>query len=102
MKIELLYFEGCPGWEKAFRNLKKVLEEEGHQDYVELIRVEDRKDAKKHDFPGSPTVRINGIDVSGKKTEGHCLGCRTYRYLGDVYSYPPKEMIRGFLKELKS
>jgi hypothetical protein len=29
MKIELLYFDGCPSWENGLKNLEAALQEEG-------------------------------------------------------------------------
>jgi hypothetical protein len=39
MRIELLYFEGCPTYRNAEEDLRKVLAEEGVEAEVELIAV---------------------------------------------------------------
>jgi len=45
MKIELLYFDGCPSWKNGLKNLETALEEEGLTASVEMVRVIDDNDA---------------------------------------------------------
>jgi ectoine hydroxylase-related dioxygenase (phytanoyl-CoA dioxygenase family) len=41
MKIELLYFDGCPSWENGLINLKAALREEALPASVEMVKVTD-------------------------------------------------------------
>ena len=41
MKIELLYFDGCPSWENGLKNLEAALQEEDLSVPVELVKVID-------------------------------------------------------------
>ena len=64
-----------------------------------FVKAED--EAKRLKFIGSPTIRINREDVepeTDQRTEyqGHC---RMYLYQGQLFSWPPKQMIRDALKK---
>ena len=63
MQVELLWFQGCPSHENAERMLRSVLNEVGLDVPIERIQVEDEETGPGVCFPGSPTIRINGIDV---------------------------------------
>lgn len=62
MKIELLYFEGCPSWQTALENVRSALRMEGQDVPVELVQVVDNEDAAQRRFLGSPSFRINGVE----------------------------------------
>ena len=63
MKIELLYFEGCPSYAELLPRLSELIANEGIHDQVQLRRVETPEEAERERFLGSPTVRIDGVDV---------------------------------------
>lgn len=99
MKIEVLYFEGCPNVRPAVERLKFVLQGEGVADEITEIEIEDEAAARKLQFPGSPTIRINGRDIdpdAGKGT-GAVFACR--RYKGGL---PNENMIRRAVKEARA
>jgi hypothetical protein len=58
MKVQVLYFDGCPTYGAAVKMLRKVLADEGVQAEVELVAVNTDKDACRLRFPGSPTIRV--------------------------------------------
>ncbi|TAK56562.1 MAG: hypothetical protein EPO22_13555, partial [Dehalococcoidia bacterium] len=62
MKIELLWFDGCPNHEHARALLEDVLRELGVRQSIETIRVDDAASAEAAHFPGSPTIRVDGVD----------------------------------------
>jgi hypothetical protein len=45
MKIELLYFDGCPSWQTGLDNLRSALRAEGLNVPVELVEVLNDDDA---------------------------------------------------------
>ncbi len=96
MKIELLYFEGCPSWKEAEKNLKAVMEELRLTEPVQYIRVETNDQAGRHRFIGSPTIRINGLDIdpAAQNLRNYFLGCRVYNIEGTPSGWPSQEMIR--------
>src|SRR4051812_22062390 len=66
MKVELLWWEGCPSTPEAMEDLKQVLREEGlDPEAVDLVEVESDEQAERERFPGSPTIRIDGGDGGG-------------------------------------
>ena len=69
---------------------------EGVDDAVEIIRVDSQDDADRHRFPGSPTIRFEGIDLQPEGVQGSAmLTCRTYRTdAGRLSPLPTVVMIR--------
>jgi copper chaperone CopZ/glutaredoxin len=105
IKIEILYFDGCPNHAAAVNRVKEVLQEEGVQAEVVEVNVSDEAAARKIGFLGSPTVRINGIDVepSARPSKDYGMMCRTYSVGQKREGAPPKDLIRAALREaLKS
>jgi hypothetical protein len=100
MKIELLYFEGCPSYEALLPTLRELLASEGIDDAVELRRVETIEDAEREHFLGSPTVRIDGEDVDpgARWREDFGLKCRLYRSEDGLSKTPPQRWIRTALQ----
>ena len=80
MKVELLWWEGCPSWPEALAELKGVMQELGlDPESVELCEVESDEQAERERFPGSPTIRIDGSDVVPANGDPASLTCRVYR-----------------------
>ena len=99
MKIELLYFDGCPSYAELLPRLRELVAAEGIKDEVELRPVETPEQAEHERFLGSPTVRIDGTDVdptaNGRDDFG--LECRLYRTDEGLVRRPPDEWIRSGL-----
>jgi len=80
MKIEFLYWEDCPSHPDALARLREVLRAEGVDDAIDIVRIDSQEDAHRHAFPGSPTIRFNGVDLQPEGVQGSAmLTCRTYR-----------------------
>jgi hypothetical protein len=80
MRIEFLFWEGCPSHPEALQLLQEVLEDRGVPAPVEVREVFTREDAVALAFPGSPTIRIDGLDVDPEgASEPPSLTCRVYR-----------------------
>jgi hypothetical protein len=96
MKIEFLYWEDCPSHPDALARLRAILREEGVVDPVEIVRIDSQADAERHRFPGSPTIRLNGVDLQPEGVQGTAmLTCRTYRTeTGRLSPLPTATMIR--------
>lgn len=96
MHIQLLYFDSCPSYQMALQNLREVLQEEGLHVEVEMIRVETDEGAKQQRFLGSPTIRVDGVDIEteARKATDFSLRCRLYSVDGGISNVPSKEMIR--------
>jgi len=80
MKVELLWWEGCPSTPEALEQLRRVLSEEGvDPEAVETVEVVSDEQAEREGFPGSPTIRIDGEDVVAANGDPVSLTCRVYR-----------------------
>ena len=100
VKIEFLFWEDCPSHPKAWELLQEVLEEEGIEATVERIEVLTDEEAERWNFPGSPTILVNGVDVdvAGASQMGTALTCRVYMLEEGRFSpVPSKAMIRRAL-----
>lgn len=100
MTLELLYLAGCPHHDAAVDLVKSVLEAEGIPAEVQQILIRDREDAEAHDFPGSPTVRVNGQDIEGISADRLGIGfaCRTYVVEGKTLGVPPRSWLKDAIR----
>ena len=99
VKIEVLYFEGCPGYERVLPSLRAIADDLGVQAEIELQPVETPADAERLRFLGSPTVRVDGEDVepgaAGRSDFG--LKCRLYRSASGTAGQPSADLLRAAL-----
>jgi len=100
--VEILYTDACPFWKETLKTINEVMKELNISLTVKNTKITTDEEAKRHKFPGSPTIRINGVDIdsAAKETTGY-IGCRIYMYEGRTYEYPPKQMIKTAIKRLK-
>lgn len=96
MRIEVLYVPGCPNFQPAVKRIEKVLASESLRVDIEGVRVNSEAAAKALQFPGSPTIRINGNDVEPIETKSPGLACRLYPNRSGV---PSEEMLRVALSK---
>jgi hypothetical protein len=91
MRIAVLYVSGCPNFQPAVERVEKVLVSESLRADIEAVPVNSEAEAKALQFPGSPTIRINGNDVELIETKSPSLACRLYPNRSGV---PSEEMLR--------
>lgn len=77
-KVEVLYSAGCPHAGEALRLTREVVDRLLPGGEVEPILVESDEEAASRGFPGSPTVRIGGIDIDDHADAARGLSCRVY------------------------
>ncbi len=75
--IELLYFGGCPSWQHAWTDLGLAIAETGIDAAVRLRDIEALPASELTGFAGSPTLRIDGIDLEGYDGPP-VVACRRY------------------------
>ena len=104
MTVELLYWDGCPSHPEALDELHRVLREEGIGASVELVEVTSDEQARRERFPGSPTIRIDGEDVTPPPDgEPFSLTCRVYRTRdGRVSPTPDPEDLRKAIRDRRA
>jgi hypothetical protein len=98
--IELLYFDGCPSHEAFLPRLHELLARAGVDSCVQQRRVQSVEDAQRERFLGSPTLRVDGVDVdpgAGRQT-GFGLRCRLYPTAEGLQSTPPDEWVLAALR----
>ena len=78
MLIEVLYVPGCPNHQPAVRRLRNALRCEAVDVPIQEIPITDEATARSLRFPGSPTVRINGLDAEPNGHQSFGLACRLY------------------------
>jgi hypothetical protein len=99
VRIEFLYWEGCPSSPEAKALLEEVLKARAIDASVEMREVQTQEEAESLGFPGSPTIRIDGRDVDPAGSNGRpALNCRIY-YLPDgrVSPVPTREQLEAAL-----
>ncbi|PKO16617.1 MAG: DUF2703 domain-containing protein [Chloroflexi bacterium HGW-Chloroflexi-10] len=103
MEINLLYFEGCPSWQNALKNLQTVLRNEGLAMSINLIEVKSDQKATEMKFLGSPSFQINGEDFWPETRQSYSTNCRVYKTQEGLKGWPSTEMLREkLLKILKN
>jgi len=100
MELRLLYFEGCPGWEKTRDNFREISPEQ------EITLLDVNQQPKLPDsFYGSPTINFRENeqepwkDLFGKNGDS-VMACRTYNFKGAVIPYIPREMLEQQLEAI--
>ena len=95
MRVELLYFDGCPSYERFLPRLRELVAEAGIAGEVQLRRVESPEAAVTERFLGSPTVRVDGVDVE-PGADSRCdfgLKCRLYSTPDGLEGTPRAEWV---------
>lgn len=98
MRIEVLYFEGCPNYLPTVDRLETILRQEGLPAEVAAVAVKDESAARALKFFGSPTIRVNGLDIEADSRDVKETGFACRRYSGGL---PSEEMIRAALKQAR-
>ncbi len=99
MRIEVLYFDGCPSHEALLPRLRELMEQTALEVPVELKHVGSVEQAERERFLGSPTLRIDGRDVDPAAAERNDYGlkCRLYAHADGLRGAVPDELITGAL-----
>ena len=97
MDIELLYRRGCPSYPEAQQLVEDVLDD---PEELRLREVKTQDEAEELRFPGSPTIRIDGVDIDPAGAEARpALNCRIYRLPdGRISPVPSREMVEAALR----
>jgi len=97
MKIDVLYFAGCPNHKPTVERVRQVINRLGVAAELREVELTQDDDPAAMKFLGSPTVLIDGrdIDPSQRAGAGYGFGCRTFGGTG----IPPVEMIEQAVRE---
>lgn len=94
MRVELLYFDGCPNWRIAAARLDEAA---GVDVEVVLVRVETPEKAAELGFLGSPTILVDGVDPFAVGHVPAGLACRRYDTPTGAQGSPTLEQLRAAL-----
>jgi hypothetical protein len=101
VRAELLWWAGCPSTERARELLAEALERRGLDPAaIEMREIQTEDDASAEGFVGSPTIRIDGVEVAPEPDEPVGLSCRVYRTRdGRVSPVPDPKDIEAAIEE---
>src|SRR2546426_8835108 len=96
MRVEVLYFEGCPNHAPAVERVRTELVSRGLPKEIEEVEIHNEAEAEALGFLGSPSVRINGLDIEreARSLKSFGMSCRTYLE-GTVRSGSPSSDLIG-------
>lgn len=94
MRIELLYMDDCPSWEKGLQNLRTALQLEAIHADVDLVKIRDDREATRYKFLGSPSFRLDGRELWLEDRETHSLSCRIYLSPQGAKGWPSVDVAR--------
>jgi hypothetical protein len=99
MKVDVLYFEGCPKRTPAVERVREVVQAEGLSAEVVQLEIQDEASAEAQGFLGSPTIRVNGVDIEPSARGAKPTGVSCRYYAGGL---PSHDLIRTALREAQS
>jgi hypothetical protein len=94
--VELLHVGGCPHHEAFLPHLRRLLDERGADDVpVRLVEITSDDEARRRRFLGSPSLRVDGVDVdpSARGRTDYGLQCRLYVTDEGVRGTPPDSWV---------
>ena len=100
MLVELLFWDGCPSHSRALADLRAAMTDFGLDPSTVAVReIDTHEQAMQEQFVGSPTIRIDGVDVLSPGEEPFGLTCRVYyRRDGRVSPTPDPADVRDALR----
>ena len=98
--VELLWFSDCPNYPVARRMLSDAIDRLAPGTAIEEVDASDPAVAAAHRFPGSPTIRIDGIDIEpGYADPGdYTPRCRLYWTAAGSRGVPDPAWIEAALR----
>ena len=95
VRVEVLYFEGCPSHEALMARLPGLMARAGVDELIEFRAVESVRAAEQERFLGSPTLRIDGQDVepAASRRSDFGLKCRLYPSAAGLRGAIPDEFV---------
>lgn len=99
MQIEFLWFDDCPNHDRARALLLELMAERGIETEIEDVDVSDLATGERVQFPGSPTIRVDGVDVEpGYLDSGdYTPRCRLYATADGLRGLPEREWVGAAL-----
>jgi hypothetical protein len=98
--VEILAFQGCPNVGPTRALVERIARELALDPVLEMIDVPDAEAPRGLRFLGSPSVRVNGVDVEPGADErcDYVFACRVYRTPDGYAGRPSEEWLRDALR----
>lgn len=92
MRIQVLFFEGCPNYGPAIELVRSIAPDAT----IEAVEIKTQQDAERMRFLGSPTILVDGMDVEPEARTRTDFGftCRTYGGRG----LPSRELVASAIR----
>jgi hypothetical protein len=74
MRIQVLMSPGCGHGARALELVADVVQQSAPGAEIETILIASHEDAAQWSFPGSPTIRVNGLDIDAQVPTNVGLG----------------------------
>lgn len=100
LAVEYLFYADCPSHDTALARLREALQLEAAPAALTVREVRTDAEAQAAQFPGSPTIRINGEDLQPRGAVGpYSLTCRMYFHAGGrITPLPTLDQIRAAIR----
>jgi hypothetical protein len=95
MKVELFVSPSCPHADAARQIVVDAMTESGEAGEPVITSISDYETAKAQRFFGSPTVRVDGVDVEygDREPDEISTSCRFYNSANGWEPLPRKELV---------
>ncbi len=95
--VEILYFDGCPNVDLAVARARAAAVAAGASVDLRMVPVEGEAEAQRQRFIGSPTVRVDGVDVepSARARTDFGMQCRVYSVGDRLEGAPPVRWVKA-------
>jgi hypothetical protein len=104
MRVELLFIDDCPNHEAVLPLLRRLINEVGVQVPITQQLITTSDEAHQSRFLGSPTIRVDGLDIEPIARERTDFGiqCRLYPTPMGPRGVPAETLIRAALTASRS
>ncbi|WP_072690076.1 alkylmercury lyase [Rhodococcus marinonascens] len=99
MKVEILYFDGCPNWQQAGDRVRAASVAAGLPDVeIGYRRIGTDAEAAASPFAGSPTILLDGTDAFDDAMPVSDFACRVYPTEAGLAGLPTIEQLAEALR----
>lgn len=100
--MEILYFDGCPSWQSGLDNLQALIAADHLPLEVRLVEIHDDQEAQSEHFLGSPSFRLDGVDLWPEARSRYNMSCRVYQTGQGMRGSPSIDMLREKINTILS
>jgi hypothetical protein len=102
-RVDVLVFDGCPNVDLTVARVREAIALTGRDATVRVVHVETEARAKELAFLGSPSVRVDDVDVeeAAQSRNEYGLQCRIYDAEGRLEGAPPTAWIAAALRRAR-